>query len=307
MRRAELEALALGLLHGLAELVPVSSSGHVAAVPWLLDWEVAGWDGARRKELEVALHAGTAAALVLVLRPARVRPRLLAVSALPPALAGLVLERRIEERLGTPTTLAGGLLAGGLALVLADRSAAARDDGAAEVADGLALGAAQAAALIPGVSRSGATLAAARARGFDRASASRLSWEVALPVLAGATALKAWRVATSHGSSTAASHGSSAPASDGSTAPASDGSTAPASDGSTAPASDGSTAPASSRSSAAVTRARPLALGAGAALLSTLATARAVGLERRAPLWPWAAWRAALAGAILAVRHNRSR
>src|SRR5688572_850652 len=66
MRRTEREALALGLLHGPAELVPVSSSGHVTALPWLLRWDVAGWDGERRKELEVALHAGTAAALLLV-------------------------------------------------------------------------------------------------------------------------------------------------------------------------------------------------------------------------------------------------
>jgi undecaprenyl-diphosphatase len=256
MRRAEREALALGLLHGPVELVPVSSSGHVAAVPWLLGWEVAGWEGARRKELEVALHAGTAAALLLVLRPARLRPRLLAAAFGPPAVLGLALERRIEERLGTPVTLAAGLLAGGAALMLADRAAAARDDEEADVRDGLALGLAQAAALMPGVSRNGATLAAARARGFDRAGASRLSWEVALPVLVGATALKGWRVA----------RGLEGPA-----------------------------------------RVLPLALGAGAAFASTLATARAIGIERRAPLWPWAAWRAALAGAILAVRHNRSR
>ena len=75
MRRADAEALALGLLQGPAELVPVSSSGHVAALPWLLRWEVAGWDGARRKELEVALHAGAGAALLILLRPKRVRPR----------------------------------------------------------------------------------------------------------------------------------------------------------------------------------------------------------------------------------------
>jgi undecaprenyl-diphosphatase len=56
MRRADAEALALGLIHGPVEMVPVSSSGHVAALPWLLGWEVAGWEGARRKELEVALH-----------------------------------------------------------------------------------------------------------------------------------------------------------------------------------------------------------------------------------------------------------
>jgi undecaprenyl-diphosphatase len=255
MRRTDVEALALGLLHGPAELVPVSSSGHVAALPWLLGWEVAGWDGARRKELEVALHAGTAAALLGLLRPARVRPRLLIAAGLPPALAGLALERRIEERLGTPAPLAAGLLAGAAALVLADRARATRADEQADWRDGVALGLAQAAALIPGVSRSGATLAAARARGFGRADASRLSWEVALPVLAGASGLKGWRVATS------------------------------------------TRGP----------RMRPPAIGAGAALASTLAAARAIGIERRAPLWPWALWRAGLAGAILAVRHNRSR
>jgi undecaprenyl-diphosphatase len=263
MRRTELEALALGLLHGPAELLPVSSSGHVAALPWLLGWEVAEWDGARRKELEVALHAGTAVALLKLLRPPRLRPRLLIAAVLPPALAGLALERRIEERLGTPATLAAGLLAGGAALVLADRSRPTRRDEEADWRDGAALGLAQAAALIPGVSRSGATLAAARARGFGRADASRLSWEVALPVLVGASGLKAWRLAA--GGDTARS-----------------------------PVAGGGDA-------------RPLAIGAGAALLSTLATARAIGIERRAPLWPWAVWRAALTGAILAVRHNRSR
>jgi hypothetical protein len=54
-------------------------------------------------------------------------------------------------------------------------------------------------------------------------------------------------------------------------------------------------------------RLRPLGLGAGAAFSSTLATVRAIGIERRSPLWPWAAWRAGLAGAILGVRHNRAR
>ena len=274
MRRAELEALALGLLHGPAELVPVSSSGHVAAVPWLLRWDVARWDGARRKELEVALHAGTAAALVAVLRPDRVRPLLQAAAFAPPAAVGFLFERRIEQRLGTPPTLAGGLLIGAAALVLADRREGSRDDRDAGIVDGLVLGLAQTAALMPGVSRNGATLSAARTRGFGRAPASRLSWEVALPIVAGASALKVWRVATSLRAAAAASSGSP-------------------------------NAAASPAVPAA--RVRPLALGAAAAFLSTLATARAIGIERRGPLWRWAAWRAALAVAILAVRHNRSR
>jgi undecaprenyl-diphosphatase len=269
MRRAEREALALGLLQGPAELLPVSSSGHAAAIPWLLGWEVAGWDGGRRKELAVALHAGSAAALLLVLPGAPLRPGLLAAAVLPPAVAGFALERRIEERLGTPATLAAGLLGGGLALVTADRCDGARDDGDADARDGLALGLAQAAALVPGVSRGGATLAAARARGFGRAAASRLSWEVALPVLAGATALKASRAASAW--------------------------------------RGGRSAHPTSRCGACGPATRELALCALAAFASTLAAARAIGIERRGPWWPWAVWRAGLAGAILVVRHNRSR
>ena len=254
MRRTDAEALALGLIHGPVEMVPVSSSGHVAALPWLLGWEVAGWEGARRKELEVALHTGSAAALLLLMRPERVRPVLLAVALLPPAAVGFALERRIEQRLGTPATLAAGLLGGGLALVLADRALATRDDRGARLLDALALGLAQATALIPGVSRNGATLAAGRALGFSRPGASRLSWEVGLPVMAGATLLKGTRVRRR-----------------------------------------------------GATHARPLAIGAGAAFASTLAAVRWIGIERRRPLWPWALWRALLAAAILAVRHNRPR
>ena len=190
MRRADLEAIALGLLQGPLELLPVSSSGHAEAVPWLLGWEVARWDGARRKSLGVALHVGTAAALLIVAPPRRPRPLLLAAAVGPPALAGWRWQDRIEARLGTPGTLAAGLLAGGAALVLADRTPPRRSASEATVTDGLVLGLAQCTALWPGVSRSGATLAAARALGFSRPEASRLSWEVGLPVMLGAACLR---------------------------------------------------------------------------------------------------------------------
>jgi undecaprenyl-diphosphatase len=184
MRRAD--AVALGLIQGPAEMLPISSSAHVGL---LLDrWGVAG---AERKEIEVALHAGTALALALFERR---RPRLglLLTATAPPALAGLAFERPIEERLGTPRTIAAGLVLGALAMALADRTTPRRR--AADAVDGLWLGAAQALALIPGVSRSGATRAAARARGFGRDDAAELSREVALPVLAGATGLKGARL-----------------------------------------------------------------------------------------------------------------
>lgn len=200
------QVAALGLIQGAAELLPVSSSAHVAALPWLVRWDVAEWAPERRKELEVALHAGALAALAPSLWRARPDARTLALALAPPVVLGYALERPIEERLGGPAGLASGLLLGAAALAAADRKPsrevrrrrlAIRDAAGAPrsvpAPHAAALGAAQAAALWPGVSRTGATLAAARALGYDRATASRLSFGVAGPVLAGATALKAWR------------------------------------------------------------------------------------------------------------------
>jgi len=199
------EAVALGLLHGPAELLPVSSSGHMTLIPWLAGWRYPGLDAELRKAFEVALHAGTAAALLIALRTEvgeatrgfdRRRAVLVAGSFLPPAVVGYVLERPIERRLGTPGTIAVGLLAGSAVMALADaRGATGRPRDDAGWRDALALGFAQAAALIPGVSRNGATLAAARARGFDREDANALSRHVALPIIVGATVLKGTRLA----------------------------------------------------------------------------------------------------------------
>jgi undecaprenyl-diphosphatase len=196
-RRPEAEATLLGLLHGPAELLPISSSGHVAALPWLLRWEISRWPGERRKELEVALHAGTALALARELVPARRELGLVALASAPPVVAAFAGERVVEERLGGPRSLAAGLLTGSAALALADRRgrAGSRRRADAGLADGAWLGLAQAAALVPGVSRTGATLAAARWRGFARADAGELSFAVAGPVLAGAAVLKGARVA----------------------------------------------------------------------------------------------------------------
>src|SRR3954449_13638510 len=112
MRRAEV--VALGLLQGPAELLPVSSSGHVAALPWLLGWEHAQLEGARRKEVEVALHAGGAVALLAGLRRELLALRIdVAVLSLAPAVAlAFAAERWIETRLGGPRSLAAGPVGG---------------------------------------------------------------------------------------------------------------------------------------------------------------------------------------------------
>jgi undecaprenyl-diphosphatase len=197
-------ALALGALHGPAELLPVSSSAHTTLVPWLLGWPYVDLDPELRKAFEVALHAGTAAALLLGLRDevaaalrgfdAR-RGVLVLGSFVPPAIVGYTMERPIERRLGTPPTIAVGLLAGAAALAAADaRAPQQRRREEATALDALALGVAQACALMPGVSRNGATLTAARLRRFHRRDASALSRHVALPIIVGATLLKGVRL-----------------------------------------------------------------------------------------------------------------
>jgi undecaprenyl-diphosphatase len=220
------QAVALGLLHGPTELLPISSSAHTTLLPWLAGWPYEEIDPRLRKSFEVALHAGTAAALLVKAPAERVGGKASwHVAALfPPAFAGYKLGGQIERRLGSPGTVLVGLLGGSFAMLageLGKRDAASRDgvvgasdtgrhwpDGAEEpcgargralsgvgLCDGLALGLAQTLALMPGVSRSGATLAAARIRGFSRQDADRLSWTVGLPVIAAATLLQSARFA----------------------------------------------------------------------------------------------------------------
>jgi undecaprenyl-diphosphatase len=216
MRRAIL----LGLIQGPTEMAPISSSAHTVLLQRRLrsahlGEQVAG-DGEReaafQKSLQVALHAGTAIALGLQMggslresfrrtcassgerAPLR-RIALLGLSALPPALAGYALERPIEQHLRGRRSIAAGLALGALAMAAADRGKQEREVEQARVADGLALGVAQAIALMPGVSRRGATLAAARARGLSRRGADELSWLAAVPVILGACVLKGARLA----------------------------------------------------------------------------------------------------------------
>ena len=196
-------AAALGVVQGPAELLPVSSSAHISLVPWFAGWPWHSLDAEARKAFEVALHAGAAAALAvgqrrLIVRELRSfdrrRGAVVALSFLPPAVAGLRWERAIERRLGGPGATAAGLIAGSVAMAAADRSPRVRGPGEAGPLDGIALGLAQAAALAPGISRNGATLAAARWRRFTRAQADLLSRTVALPVIVGAAVLKGIRL-----------------------------------------------------------------------------------------------------------------
>jgi undecaprenyl-diphosphatase len=203
-RLALRHAVGLGLTQGPTELLPVSSSAHTALIPWFAGWPYGELDAELRNAFEVALHAGTAVALLIAMRGELVqaarasdrrRAALVALAVAPPALVGYLLERGIERRPSTPGTIAAGLVLGGIAMALADTRESTRAHAGAWPRDGLLLGLAQAVALLPGVSRNGATLTVARLRGFAREDAQALSWLAGLPVIVGAAALKGRRLA----------------------------------------------------------------------------------------------------------------
>jgi undecaprenyl-diphosphatase len=196
-------AAALGAIQGPAELLPVSSSGHLTLIPNLLGWRYSELDAELRKSFEVSLHAGTALALLLGLRR-EVAQYLrefsahnllsLTLSFAPAALVAHRYEREIEQRLSEPRNVALSLLAGSAAMALADGRPQERSRENAHPADAVVIGLAQAFALAPGISRNGATLTAARWRRFRRRDANVISRQIALPVIVGAAGLKAIRL-----------------------------------------------------------------------------------------------------------------
>jgi undecaprenyl-diphosphatase len=201
------QAVALGLIQGPAEVLPVSSSGHLVLIPALLDWPYARLSPDIRKAFEVALHTGAGAALALLLRDdvrAAIRnPKRTALLAGPAAGVAFALEDPIERHASSPRVAAIAQIAAGTALGATGRipkrgawplTGAKGARRPLWVGDFL-VGIAQIAALVPGVSRNGATLTAARALGFDREAAARISWQAGLPIIGGATVLKVGRLA----------------------------------------------------------------------------------------------------------------
>lgn len=202
-------AIVLGIVQGLTEFVPVSSSGHLILTRWALGWRL-GPPGVE-KAFDVALHAGTLVGVVAYLRsdlrqlldavprllrrqPERGETRFLwfvAVATVPAALTGALFEDFVADRLGTPSLVAAALIVFAGVLAVADRQPATRSAPSMRTRDAVVVGVAQAVALQPGVSRSGATMAAARALGFERSYAARLSFLMSVPLIAGATVYEA--------------------------------------------------------------------------------------------------------------------
>jgi undecaprenyl-diphosphatase len=209
---SELEALLLGIVQGLTEFLPISSSGHLILVPWLQDYTFLENDSHFNKTFDVALHAGTLVAAIgyfrhevvrytaAALRVARKRriegsdervASAIAVGTVPAVLAGGLGASLIEDHLGEPWLISILLIVFGAVLLWADSLPQRRRLEGLQLREGLYIGLAQAIALAPGTSRSGITITMARYLGLDRDSAARISFLFLIPAVAGATVFSA--------------------------------------------------------------------------------------------------------------------
>jgi undecaprenyl-diphosphatase len=207
------QALTLGVVQGLTELLPISSSGHLILVPWLGDWRYLAENPGFNKTFDVALHLGTLVAVgayfrrdVVVLVAAWLRsirrrsirgPEeriawLVAIATVPAAIVGAAGESVIEERLGEPWQIALLLAVFAVVLWIADRTAERRDLDGLGPGAAFAVGIAQALSLMPGVSRSGVTISAGRFLGLTREASARLSFLLLIPIVLGAVLLRGW-------------------------------------------------------------------------------------------------------------------
>ena len=205
-----LHAIILGIIQGLTEFLPVSSSAHLALIPWLFGWNDQGLS------FDIALHVGTVLAVIVYFfrdcvqviaqgfglnigsdPGIRRNPRLLwllALGSVPAGIAGLLVKDLAENVWRNNQYLIGSMLIGvGLFMWWADRQGSRKKDlGNVSPSDSVVIGAAQALALVPGVSRSGITICAGLLRNLDRATAARFSFLLATPAIAGAAAKDAW-------------------------------------------------------------------------------------------------------------------
>ncbi len=208
-----LHALVLGIVQGLTEFLPVSSSGHLQLVPWVFDWNDFEDNPELANAFDVALHIGTLvgacayfardimrygrAGLSTLTKAGRTRPLsadariawLLVVATIPAGITGVALESVLATDDHIWVT-AVALMVFGVGLAAADRLRGDRTTDDFSLADAALMGLGQALALQPGVSRSGITMTVARMRSFDRPAAARLSFLMSLPIIAGAGVYK---------------------------------------------------------------------------------------------------------------------
>ena len=198
---SHLHAIILGAVQGLAEFLPISSSAHLVFVPWLFGWEDPGL------AFDVALHLGTLLALLIYYRkewiamvqsivagdPSQRRLLLLLITAsIPGAIIGLAFEKQAETTFRSPLLIAIAMAVLAVLMWLFDKiSPQKRSMGEMTFRDAVAIGLSQAMAIVPGVSRSGATITMARALGVERGDAANFSFLMATPIIAGAGLVEA--------------------------------------------------------------------------------------------------------------------
>ena len=205
-----LHALVLGIVQGLTEFLPISSSGHLELVPWLFGWNDLA-DDAVAKAFDTSLHLGTLIAVIFYMRAELGRyivggltalrsPRrasttgkaawLFVGSAIPAGIVGLIAQDWITDALGGAGSIAVSLIVFGLLLSWADRRSGERSVEEYRLRDAVLTGCAQVLALNPGTSRSGITISMARMIGFSRDAAARISFLMSIPVIAAAVVLQ---------------------------------------------------------------------------------------------------------------------
>jgi undecaprenyl-diphosphatase len=205
------QALVLGVVQGLTEFLPISSSGHLILVPWLGEWRYLQENDDFNATFDVALHLGTLLAVVVyfrrdlvllgraLVRSARTRRAeepservawFVVLATVPAVIVGVLAEEFIVEELGEPWQIAILLAIFGAVLWIADRAPAERRIGEMTLRDAVAVGLAQVLALAPGVSRSGITISTSRFLRFDRDSAARFSFLLLVPTTFGAVVWK---------------------------------------------------------------------------------------------------------------------
>jgi len=212
------QALVLGILQGLAEFLPISSSAHLTLAPWLFGWPDPGL------AFDVALHVGTLVAVLWYFRTQWIsliaaavrlvkqgRPKteeerrviFLIIATIPGAIAGLALEKYADTAFRDPKLVATVLIVMGVVLWVVDK-AASRDRSLETMrwTDALLIGLAQMFAIVPGVSRSGSTITAGRALRFTREGAAVFSFLMSMPIIAAAAILKVPHVLKTEGLST---------------------------------------------------------------------------------------------------------
>lgn len=215
-----LHAIVLGIVQGLSEFLPISSSGHLAVVPWLFRWNELTSNPDLNRTFDVALHMGTFVGVAFYFRAdlaelvgaawASLRRRsidsqterlawLLLVASIPAAVVGAALDAAFNGQYGPEWLIGVMLIVFGAVLLWADRRPERRPEAEFRTRDAILMGTAQALALQPGVSRSGATMSMGRWLGFDREAAARISFLMSIPIIAGAGLLKGSQVALGGG------------------------------------------------------------------------------------------------------------